>query len=108
MDNRFMIPANTKKGQLILSIFRPVDLGIAVTGASITFILLIIFSNMDLPNWVNILAVVPGLLCFALVYPVPNYHNVLVAIQDMIAFYSNNRNYKWRGWCAVYESRREQ
>ena len=108
MDNRFMIPANTKKGQLILSIFRPVDLAIAITGASLTFILLIIFSNMDLPNWVNLLAVVPALLCFALVYPVSNYHNVMVAIGEMIAFYSNNKNYKWRGWCAVYESTREQ
>ena len=108
MENQFMIPANTKKGQLLLSIFRPIDLAIAVTGASLTFILLIIFSNMDLSTWINILAVVPALLCFALVYPVPNYHNVLVALQEVIAFYSNNRNYKWRGWCAVYESSREQ
>ena len=107
-NNQFLIPANTKKGQLILSVFRPIDLAIAVTGASLSLILLILFSNMELKTWVNLLAVVPILLCGALVYPVPNYHNVLVAIQEVIAFYSNNRNYKWRGWCVVYESRREQ
>ena len=82
MDNRFMIPANTKKGQLILSIFRPVDLGIAITGASITFILLIVFSNMDLPNWVNLLAVVPGLLCFALVFFMDVWYNICINLEE--------------------------
>ncbi len=106
MDNRFMIPANTKKGQLILSIFRPVDLAIFITGVAITLILLILFSNMELSTWISILAVLPALLAVVLVFPVANYHNVLVAIQEMIHFYTNNREYKWRGWCAVYESKR--
>ncbi len=108
MENQFLIPANTKKGQLILSIFRPVDLGIFVTGVSITFILLIIFSQIDLGIIFNIMAIFPALVCTFLVIPVANYHNVLVAIQEIIHFYSNNKNYKWRGWCAVYESTREQ
>ena len=107
MENQFLIPANTKKGQLILSIFRPVDLAIFLTGVAVTFILLIILSNFELSTWITVLAVFPGLICFVLVWPVPNYHNILVAIQEMINFYSNNRNYKWRGWCAVYESKRE-
>ena len=107
MENQFLIPANTKKGQLILSIFRPVDLAIFLTGVTITFILLVLFANMDLPTWIMILGAVPALITTGLVFPVANYHNVLVAIQEVIRFYSNNRNYKWRGWCAVYESKRE-
>ncbi len=108
MENQFLIPANTKKGQLILSIFRPIDLGIFVTGVSITFILLLVLSQFELGVVFTILAVFPALICTFLVVPVANYHNVLVAIQEIINYYSNNRNYKWRGWCAVYESTREQ
>lgn len=108
MNNQFLIPANTKRGQLIFSIFRPIDLAILLTGVSITFILLIILSNIDAESWLKILAVFPGLIAVGLVVPIANYHNVLVAIGEIINYYSNNRNYKWRGWCAVYESEREQ
>ena len=106
MNNRFMVPANTKRGQLILSIFRPIDLAIVVTGMTITFIMLFVFSRVDASEWVKVLAVVPGGISAILVIPIANYHNVLVAIQEVINYYSNNRNYKWRGWCAVYESKR--
>lgn len=105
MNNQFLIPANTKRGQLIFSIFRPIDLAILLTGVSVTFILLIILSNIDADSWIKILAVFPGLICVGLVVPIANYHNVLVCIGEVINYYSNNRNYKWRGWCAVYESK---
>ena len=104
MENQFLIPANTKKGQLILSMFRPVDLAILLTGIAITFALFIMFAGGD--TWLMILAAFPGLICLGLVVPIPNYHNFLVCIQEIVNFYSNNRNYKWRGWCAVYESKR--
>ena len=107
-NNQFLIPANTKRGKLILSIFRPVDLGIFLTGVIITFVLLIILSNAEAPSWAKILAVLPGLIATGLVVPLPNYHNVMVCIGELINFYTNNRNYKWRGWCAVYESRRDE
>ena len=106
MENQFLIPANTKKGQLIASIFRPIDLAIFLTGLMVTLILLVIFSNINAGTFLTIMAVFPALVCSGLVFPIPNYHNVLVAIQEMINFYTNNRNYKWRGWCAVYESKR--
>ena len=107
-NNQFLIPANTKRGKYILSIFRPIDLAIFLTGVVITFVMLIVFSNLKLAGWLNIIAVVPGLICTGLVVPIPNYHNVMVCIGEIINYYSNNRNYKWRGWCAVYESEREQ
>ena len=106
--NQFLIPANTKRGQLLFSLFRPIDLAILITGVSITFIVLIILSNTNADSWAKILAVFPGLLAVGLVVPIANYHNVLVAIGEIINYLTNNRNYKWRGWCAVYESEREQ
>ena len=108
MNNQFLIPANTKRGQLILSIFRPIDLGIFLTGVIITFLALYILSANHVSGWWNILAAFPGLIATGLVVPIPNYHNVMVCIGEIINFYTNNRNYKWRGWCAVYESEREQ
>ena len=107
-NNQFLIPANTKRGKLILNIFRPIDLGIFLTGVITTFSLLLIFSSMQISGWWNVVAVFPGLIATGLVVPIPNYHNVMVCIGEIINFYSNNRNYKWRGWCAVYESEREQ
>lgn len=106
MNNQFLVPANTKRGQLILSLFRPIDLAIAITGFVITFVLLMILSRTEVSNWIKILAIIPAGISTILVIPVANYHNVLVAIQEIINYYTNNRSYKWRGWCATYESKR--
>ena len=102
-NNQYLIPANTKRGKYILSIFRPVDLAVFLTGVSISFILLIAFPNTG--SLIKIFSVFPGLICAGLVVPLPNYHNVMVCLGEIISFYSNNRNYKWRGWCATYESK---
>ena len=107
MNNQYLIPANTKKGQLIFGFFKPIDLGIFVTGVVVTFVLLLLFSNIEVSTWVSILAIVPAGVAVILIFPVPNYHNVRVALSEIINFYSNNRNYKWRGWCSVYESERK-
>ena len=108
MNNQFLIPANTKRGKLILNIFRPIDLGIFLTGVITTFGLLLLLSSLKVTGVWNILVLIPGLLAIGLVVPIPNYHNVMVCIGEIISFYSNNREYKWRGWCAVYESEREE
>ncbi len=109
MNNKYLIPANTKRGQLILSIFRPIDLGIFVTGILITFIILIFMGTTSSGDIVSTtLSLLPGLIGAALVIPLPNYHNFLVAIQEVIHFYTNNRSYRWRGWCAEYESKRNE
>lgn len=106
--NQYLIPANTKKGQLIFGLFKPVDLGIFITGIVVTFALLLIFGNLkNVSTWLSLLAVVPAGIAIVLVFPIPNYHNVRVVLGEIINFYSNNRNYKWRGWCAVYESSRK-
>ncbi len=107
-NNQFLIPANTKRGQLILSIFRPIDLAIFLTGVFTTFGLLLYFSQNDAGGWAKVISVFPALIAVGLCVPIPYYHNVRVCIGEIVNYYSNNRNYKWRGWCAVYESNREQ
>lgn len=104
-NNQFLIPANTKKGQLIMGVFYPIDLVIFCVGLAITFIALIIVSELGAGTWVSVIAIIPAGIASVLVFPFPNYHNVRVAIGEIINFYSNNRNYVWRGWCVKYESR---
>ena len=97
MNNNFMIPANTKKSQLILGFFTPTDLIIFLTGVSLTVILLIIMQNASFLELVLIL--MPALVTGFLVMPVPNYHNVLQLITNIINFYKGRRCYYWKGWC---------
>lgn len=97
MDGQFMIPANTKKSQLIFNIFRGVDLIIFGTGASLTLIFLFMFQGNSLVEMIIKLAPV-GVTGF-LVMPVPHYHNILVFLTEVYNFYNSRRVYIWKGWC---------
>ena len=95
--NEFLIPANTKKGQLILGIFRPFDLILFLSGVSITVILLMI---LPLSSMITaILALSPALICGFLVMPLPYYHNVLNVLIEMYEFMTHTQTYVWKGWC---------
>ena len=99
--NIFIIPANSKSGKLIFNIFRPFDLilasvGLVVSGLVVSVLLILIIAPKSLLT--AIMCFSPGLICAFLVIPIPNYHNVLVVIQETIRFFSNRRNYKWEGW----------
>lgn len=96
-NGQYLIAANSKRGQLIFNIFRKIDLLIASIGAVATFLLLIIVQPSSLLS--GILTLLPLLVCAFLVIPIPNYHNVLCAIQSIINFFTERRNYIWRGWC---------
>ena len=99
-----LVPANTKKSTLILGMFRLVpDVVIAASGTVTTIILLFILSNFNIPVWILILCLVPMFLCVILVFPIPNYHNTLCAIQSILGFYQGRRKYIWRGWCLRHE-----
>lgn len=98
MDGQFMIPANTKKGELIFNIFRGVDLMIFGTGATLTLIFLFLFQGNSIIELIIKLA--PVAITGLLVMPVPNYHNVLVFLTEMYKFYNGRRVYIWKGWCA--------
>ena len=95
--NNYLIPANTKSGQLILGIFKPFDLILLGTGVLITLIFLMTFPISS--NWQVIIVVLPGLISAFLVIPVPNYHNILTIIIEAYIFLTNRRRYIWKGWC---------
>ena len=100
--NQYLIPANSKRGQLIFSLFRPIDLGIIITGTVITLILFLIFQPESLGLGIFVLA--PFLICAFLVLPIPNYHNVLCILINIYNFYFVDKNQlTWKGWCAKDE-----
>ena len=102
--NQYLIPANTKKGELILGIFRPIDLIIFGVGVGITLLILVILSfTNSVSNTFSIVALVPAGVATMLVFPFPNYHNIRVAIGELIKFFTNRQRYVWRGWCSKYE-----
>ncbi len=95
--NGYLVPANSKKGTLILNMFRPIDLIIFGVGAVVSLILLMI---MPSDNTAGVLiSCLPVAVTGLLVVPIPNYHNVLCAMQSIIRFFGERRNYIWRGWC---------
>lgn len=93
----YLIPANTKKSQLILGFFTPTDLTIFVIGCLWSFIMLLLIKNASL--LVLVLIMLPAAVGAFLVMPVPHYHNVLQLLTNVFNFYSNRRQYYWRGWC---------
>lgn len=95
--NGYLVPANAKRGTLILNIFRPFDLIMFGTGVIVSLLMLaIIHSDSTL---MILISCMPAGITGLLVVPIPNYHNVLCAIQSIFRFYSERRNYIWRGWC---------
>ena len=100
MENGYLIPANTKKSQLILGFFTPTDLIIFIVGCLVSFILILLVKTLSLP--ILILIMLPALVSAFLVMPVPHYHNVLQLLTNVFNFYTNRRQYYWRGWC-MYE-----
>ena len=93
----YLIPANTKKGQLILGIFRPFDLILFLSGVLVTITMLAILPLSSM--WTTILILSPAAICGFLVMPIPYYHNILVVILELYDFLTTNQKYEWKGWC---------
>ena len=93
----YLIPANTNRGQLILGIFRPVDLWLFGGGCLVTVILLAFLPLSS--TAVTILILSPALISAFLVMPVPYYHNMLNVIVEAYEFFTNRQTYRWKGWC---------
>lgn len=100
--NQYLIAANSKKGQLIFNMFRPVDLIILGAGTFITFLMFAIFQPSNI--YIGVLVLLPFLTCAFLVLPIPNYHNVLCILGNVRNFYFKDKNQLiWKGWCAKDE-----
>lgn len=95
--NNYLIPANTKRGQLILGLFRPFDLILFGTGIFITLILLLIVPLGS--TMVTIMVLSPALVTGFLVMPVRYYHNMLTIIIELYEFITERQTYRWKGWC---------
>ncbi len=97
--DRYLIPANSKRSMLILSLFAPIDLVIAGVGGFITVILLMI---INIETTTDILIVLtPVLISSAMVIPVPNHRNVWQLTANVLYYFTNQRKYRWRGWCML-------
>lgn len=101
MNPMFLIPANSKNGKLIFSVFTKFDLILVSSGLAVSIISILIFAPGTLQGLMFCL--IPGLVCSALVVPIPNYHNVFTVFKDVIEFFYQRRNYKWEGWCSKDE-----
>lgn len=102
MDYNYLVPANSKKQGLIFGFLTKVDLIILLTGIGVSFILLLLLPVEEI--WAIIVTLLPVGSCAFLVFPIPNYHNTRVFIQEVYKFYFvNRRKYIWRGWCYQYE-----
>lgn len=97
----YLIPANTKKSMLILGMLRPIDAIILGIGIAISVGFLLAFSNAS--TTLMLIFCIPMVLALLLVLPIPNYHNTLVVLQNVIKFYNERRNYIWKGWCVYNE-----
>ena len=95
--NDYLIPANTKKGQLILGMFRTSDLILLIDGVFTTVMILALIPITSTIG--TILALSPGVICAMLVAPVPYYHNVLNIIIEVYDYLTSRQTYRWKGWC---------
>ncbi len=96
MNGNYLIPANSKKSGMILGLFMPIDLIIFGSGVGLTLILLMAIHATSLSTIIIIL--LPALISGFLVFPVPNYHNVLQLIINITTYIFKPRDYIWKGW----------
>lgn len=93
----YLIPANAKRGTLIFGVFNKFDLCLIGGGAIVTILLLTLIAPKTFA--MAMLCLSPLLVTAFLVAPIPNYHNVLTLIREIMDFFYGRRNYKWEGWC---------
>lgn len=105
MNNMYLIPANSKKGQLIFNMFRFIDLVVFLAGVGISIIFFLAINSSSL--LATIIKLTPIAIGTFLVIPVANYHNVMVFIREMYLFLAKRRVYLWKGWCVRDEYKEE-
>lgn len=104
--NNYLIPANSKKSMLIFGLFNPADLWIVGLGAAGTLITMLAIPGDSVS--VIVVKLLPIALGVTLVVPVPFYHNVVTFLKEAVLYLLNQKQYKWRGWCATSEFNEQQ
>ena len=95
--NNYLIPANSKKSMLIFGLFTPFDAILFGSGIGVTLLLLLILSPSSLTF--AIIDLLPVGITGLLVFPIPNYHNMLTVIKSVWNFYTSRQKFHWKGWC---------
>lgn len=101
MNGNYLIPANSKRSMLFFGLFNLFDLILFISGVAVSAILMIILPIEQF--WMAIISIIPACVIGLLVFPLPNYHNVLTGILSVIKFFINRRVFVWKGWCASDE-----
>ncbi len=102
----FLIPANSKKSMMIFGLFYPFDLILFGSGIGITLLLMMFLPISD--TMLALISIAPALITGFLVFPVPNYHNVLTVIIGVWNFFTTRQRFVWKGWCVTDEEQKEQ
>lgn len=102
----YLIPANSKKSMLIFGAFTGFDLGILCIGGAISLVLLLLLPLENIG--IALGAIAPGVVCGFLVFPIPNYHNMMTIILEVYRFYTNRQKFVWKGWCFIDGDKNEQ
>lgn len=102
MNNQsYLIPANSKKSLMIFGFFNYFDLILFGSGIGVTMLLLLIFDTTDIG--MAILVLLPALVTGMLVFPIPNYHNILTILINIYNFFFTRQRFIWKGWCVKDE-----
>jgi len=99
MQGNYLIPTNTKRSMLILSLFAPIDIAIFATGVGLTFMLLMVIGSNAKSISDIAFMVMPAIISGIMVVPVPNHRNIWQLTVHIYSFFVSNRQYTWRGWC---------
>ena len=102
----YLIPANSKKSMLIFGAFTGFDLGVLAIGGAISLVLLLLLPLENIGMALG--AIAPGVICGFLVFPIPNYHNMMTIIGEVYRFYTNRQKFVWKGWCFTDGDKNEQ
>ena len=97
MNEVYLIPANSKKSALIFGLFNKYDFVIFGSGLLLTLLLMMVLPTEQ--TAMAIIALLPIGIGSLLVFPLPNYHNVLRGIISMYLYFTGRRSYIWKGWC---------
>lgn len=94
----YIIPTNTKKGQLLFGFLRGIDVAIVLSGAALTFLIAFIIGNINSLGSI-VAIIIPITVAAVLVFPVPHYHNFIQFLTNIMVYFTKRRRYYWKGWC---------
>ena len=102
----YLIPANSKKSILYFGLFNKFDLILFGSGVGLTLLLMTFMPTGG--KWVTMLLIIaPAVVTGFLVFPVPNYHNVLTLLKSIWNFFTTRQRFVWKGWCVKDEFKEE-